>query len=620
MPYIIKKKSSRWCVYKETEQGSGEAMGDPLGCHDTEEQAKEQLRAVYAAENREKDDKDEKGAGVLVFQGGEIKAIEGGPEGLVGGYLVRFGGEDLDGECFDADTDFGSQTSTAVLYHHGLDKALKLRPIGQGTLTIDDVGVWIEAQLDMADEYVKYLYERGIMKGRFGWSSGTASHLVERETIAGKVHIKRWPLGLDASITPTPAEPRNVAVSLKTIMEADLTPEAAEAAGEVKAEAVEPVTEPETKTDNLHMEGKTMPEITREEIAAIVAEQIKAAQPDGVTGVVATKAAPAVNTNPHADSLKTAFLRFVRTGDIGAGNEVNAEMKTEYPWNEATAAEGAVLVPTELYNGIFMKVHEASIMRQAGAEIVNVSSNKITLPAEGTAETAMTATDEAGAYNENTTQPLASISLAPHKWTRFMKVSNELLRDSYFSVESFLASRIASAWALMENTEFVTGTGDGDPDIQGLVTGGTAGLTFDSASTIGAAEIPELLYKLKAQYQDRAVFVMRGATLGLLAGLTGNPFYFYPGGANSTLGISRPTLMGKPVFLTDGAAAIAASAKSVYVGDPFQYVIGQCGGLVIQRNPYLYMANGQVGFFADVRIGGAVKQAEGWQYGTHPTA
>jgi gas vesicle protein len=50
-------------------------------------------------------------------------------------------------------------------------------------------------------------------RGKLGLSSGTASHLVERDRVSEKsgktIHeIKQWPLGFDATLTPTPAEPR----------------------------------------------------------------------------------------------------------------------------------------------------------------------------------------------------------------------------------------------------------------------------------------------------------------------------------------------------------------------------------------------------------------------------
>lgn len=154
---------------------------------------------------------------MLLAFGGEAKALEGTK---VGGYLVKFSSEndpDLTGDYFSNDTDFDLKrsTSTTVYYDHGLDGTLKTRSLGIGSMVKDEIGIWVEAQLDIRDEYDKAIMQL-VKQGKLGWSSGTAAHLVGRRG-AGKAHeIIRWPLGLDASLTPTPAEPRLVAVPLKS--------------------------------------------------------------------------------------------------------------------------------------------------------------------------------------------------------------------------------------------------------------------------------------------------------------------------------------------------------------------------------------------------------------------
>ena len=152
---------------------------------------------------------------LLVFEGGEIKALG---NGKIGGHLVLFGSPDdldLEDDFFTAETNFGKHTTTPVLYSHGLDKDIKGREIGEGKLTKDDIGIWIEAQLELRDEYEEAVY--GLAEaGKLGWSSGTTPHRVEREEAEKGFFIKRWPLGLDASLTPWPAEPRNKAITLKS--------------------------------------------------------------------------------------------------------------------------------------------------------------------------------------------------------------------------------------------------------------------------------------------------------------------------------------------------------------------------------------------------------------------
>lgn len=130
-------------------------------------------------------------------------------QGRVGGYLVVWGNPDqpdLHGDFFTPNTDFSLDWFEVrpLLYQHGLDSAIKTDLIGQlDTLHTDKVGLWAEAQLDLHHDYAKAVLDL-VQRGALGWSSGSLSHLVQRQPDG---HITRWPL-VEGSLTPTPAEPR----------------------------------------------------------------------------------------------------------------------------------------------------------------------------------------------------------------------------------------------------------------------------------------------------------------------------------------------------------------------------------------------------------------------------
>lgn len=152
----------------------------------------------------------------LINFGSAVKSLGGGK---VGGYLVRFStadDPDLTGDFFTPETDFelyeGKRTVT--LYDHGLDQTLKRRKLGYGFAKVDDAGVWFEAQLEARDEYETKILEL-VDAGKLGWSSGSAPHLVERKAVKDAFEILSWPI-VEASLTPTPAEPRTSVLSLKS--------------------------------------------------------------------------------------------------------------------------------------------------------------------------------------------------------------------------------------------------------------------------------------------------------------------------------------------------------------------------------------------------------------------
>lgn len=159
----------------------------------------------------------------LVSLGDAVKAIS--DDGKIAGLLVRFGDPseaDVYGDFFDPSTDFGplmgDSAKSAVLWHHGFDPVIGLRYLTSepATLRLTDAGVWMEAQLALRDEYEEVIWEL-VKMGKVGLSSGTAGHLVEFEDVRPKTRIKRWPLGLDASLTPTPAEPRTYIAPMKSL-------------------------------------------------------------------------------------------------------------------------------------------------------------------------------------------------------------------------------------------------------------------------------------------------------------------------------------------------------------------------------------------------------------------
>lgn len=168
---------------------------------------------------------------MLISFGGELKALD---NGHFGGYLVRFtdaSNPDLAGDYFTKDTDFGmkdGQTSPVYFHHrqpleteHGKALIIKAK-IGEATLSIDDEGVLVDAIIYNREKYEKAITKAGRARKSdgtpyLGWSSGTAPHLCDREKKGGANFIKFWQLGMDASLTPTPCEPVNDVVPLKSL-------------------------------------------------------------------------------------------------------------------------------------------------------------------------------------------------------------------------------------------------------------------------------------------------------------------------------------------------------------------------------------------------------------------
>lgn len=143
----------------------------------------------------------------VIFFGEAVKAQ---PEGVVEGYLVRFNAPDTTPgrDFFDASTDFDFEGKTCVRsarYHHGFSVKAKKTKYGAITITRLDDGLYAHLKMDFNQPFAQDIYAMA-QAGKLYWSSGSATHLVEKEPKPdGTTYIKSWPL-IEGSLTPNPAD------------------------------------------------------------------------------------------------------------------------------------------------------------------------------------------------------------------------------------------------------------------------------------------------------------------------------------------------------------------------------------------------------------------------------
>jgi len=202
-----------------------------------------------------------------------LKAISKTDDELrVGNYIALFGGKDLAGEYFTADTNFeSSYTKTGILYldwEHGASQKVdgKAAPgpddilgyVDWKTAKSDKLGLWVERVLDRRNQYVKYL-DMLITAGLVG----SSTEAINRDVVIAKSgEIKSWPLMRD-SLTVMPIEPRmmteNVITAVKGLAKVnpDLEAYLPQDTGEVSsADATEPVSESEHNKQHIQLRAQ----------------------------------------------------------------------------------------------------------------------------------------------------------------------------------------------------------------------------------------------------------------------------------------------------------------------------------------------------------------------------
>lgn len=564
----------------------------------------------------------------LITQGGlvEIKSID---ERHVAGYLVTFGSpstadltpmKDFFSAATDFDIDWDEGAKASVYFEHGQDDVLKKTRLGRGTLTKTDAGIWIDAYLERRADYEAYVEQLlGAAKdGKLGWSSGSAAHLLERERVGGAHHVKRWPI-IDATMTFTPADWRSGVIAIKSLINAEdsaiSSTDAADAAQEAQPEAAAAAggaagANGATKAEisfATQTEGE-MPEETPVTAPAVTTEAFNALKAEHESLLAIIEGSPALKNvgffinqggdgATAEDAVKSAFMDYVRTGNkLVYQQALNAAAAADPAIKAAmqvgTDSEGGYLVPTTYSNELVQSRREGSLLRMAGARVITSNGVKAFKVPTLTDSTRAILTAEEAAFSQ--VEPtVGEVEFNPYKYTKLVKVSDELLTDSQIDVVSqIITPDAANAFALGENVDFTVGTGSSQP--QGVVTGSSLGVTAASASAITADEVIDLYHSLGYLYRPNAIWMMNDATLKVIRKLkdTTNQYLWAPGLA----GGQPETILGRPVMTNNNMATIATGVKSIIFGDMSYLWIVDFGPMYMKRLEELYAGNGQVGF------------------------
>lgn len=146
-----------------------------------------------------------------------------------------------------------------------------------------------------------------------------------------------------------------------------------------------------------------------------------------------------------------------------------------------TDSEGGYLVPDEFESTLVDKLADENIIRTL-ATIITSSNGDKKIPVVAS-HGAASWTDEEGNYNESD-DVFGSVNLGAHKLTSIIKVSEELLNDAAFNLETYIAQEFVRRMAAAEEAAFINGDGTGKPT--GFFTTGETGVTTASSVAITA--------------------------------------------------------------------------------------------------------------------------------------
>lgn len=537
-----------------------------------------------------------------IYLGETIKAID--DNGKVGGYLVRFTSEqdpDLTGEYFTPETDFGEPVKYPVLYHHGQDETIKRRKLGVADVKIDDVGLWAEAQLGLRDEYEKYIFEL-VKQGKIGWSSGAASHTVETENTGKANWIKQWYIA-EASLTPTPAEYRNIVEAMKSL-----------GAG-AQVVAVETVENEINHNEDIKMEKY---ELSKEEVSEMISTATKAAVeefaeklPENVKGfdITDVKDPADVEFSTMADELKA-----IKDFENSRGRKEDPRLKrlkAPLGMNEGTQSEGGFLLEPTIAADFLMPIHEVGVFSRLARRLpVSAKSNFGWI--NGIDETSRATGSRFGGVQGYWVAEAGSVTATKPKFKRVDWELNKLSVLMYITEEQLedvaQTSEIARLSAgeellFLVNDAILNGNGVGKP--LGIMNSGSlVSATRLDANKVQHADIIAMWQRLHPRNRANAAWFINSEVEPQLDSLL----------LSSTVGSVEPRFVnygpdgvlrikGKPVYVTEFNQALG-TVGDIVLADMSDYLLWEKGAIKSSANPWIQWLTDEEAFKFTYRVDG----------------
>ena len=314
--------------------------------------------------------------------------------------------------------------------------------------------------------------------------------------------------------------------------------------------------------------------------------------------LVSRPVAPSAKKQGRAsDEYRNAFWGMIRNRNLTPGVMNDLQIGTD--------TEGGYLVPDEFEHTLVQGLEEENVLRSL-CTVIQTSSGDRKIPIVTAHGTASWVDEEDPIPTSDET--FGQISIGAHKVATMIKVSDELLQDSVFNLESYIAAEFARRIGAAEEEAFITGNGTGKPTGLLHATNGAGTGVTTTGNTPTADEIFDLVHSIKSVYRRKAVFLLNDSTLKAIRKLKdGQGQYLWQPGLKE----GQPDmLLNYRIATSPFMPEIAAGNKVILFGDFKSYWIADRQGRSFQRLNELYAATGQVGFRATQRVDGRLVLAE----------
>ena len=291
------------------------------------------------------------------------------------------------------------------------------------------------------------------------------------------------------------------------------------------------------------------------------------------------------------DEYRKSAINAIRSKFMEVSNDLRTNPDTS----------GGYLIPDEWDTRLIQTLEEENVMRMLGTSITTSGEHKINIAATKPAALWVAEGGQMTFGNGTFTQ----IALDAYKVHVGILVTEELLSDNVFDLESYILEQFGKAIANAEEDAFINGDGIGKPTgfLTTLAADANAYITTKGAD-ISADDVIDLTYKLTRPYRKNAAFLVNDATLAKIRKFKDSTqnYIWTP---SFTAG-EPDRLVGYPVYTTPYMPASASGNFALAFGDFSYYNIADRGVRSFQKLSELYAATGMVGFLMKERVDGVL--------------
>lgn len=244
-----------------------------------------------------------------------------------------------------------------------------------------------------------------------------------------------------------------------------------------------------------------------------------------------------------------------------------------------TLTSSTSTVPTGFADSVFMAARAVGPILETSEVFNTQTGENIVYPVMSAYSTAELKAEGSALPSSDPT--FTNITLGAIKYGVLVPVSNELLTDSGFDIQSVIAEQAGNALGFILNNEHTVGDGTGNPN--GIVTAAGSGVT--GAGTAGgftADEMVDLVYTIDQAYRIRntAGFMVSPTAAAAMRKLKDDSGrYLYD------LRVGEPDqFLGYRVWENTHMAAVGNDAKSVLFGDLANYKVRLAGGIQVSQS------------------------------------